>query len=183
MFMSAIKTGLILCAISIVIFLVMYVFNIQPIGILKPILFLVVTMGITITVLVVLFKNYRTQIGGFISFRDAFLYCLIALSLSFILYYIFNYLFLLLVDPEYNKNMMEAQKAWMEEYLVGKMSDEQIAEQLDKIDAEAAKMSTFSAVLKNIIRGVVFGGIISLIVAAIMKKKPELFEDTTGGAI
>jgi hypothetical protein len=89
----------------------------------------------------------------------------------------------MLVDPEYNKNIMDAQKTWMENYLAGKMPDEQIAEQLDKLDEQAAKMGTFSALIKTSLISIIVSGIIALIVGAIMKKKPEMFEENSGGTI
>ena len=183
LFNSALKTGLIIGVISIVVFILMYVADIKPVGIMMPILILLISLAINITVLVVLFKKYRGSIGGFISFRDAFLYCFIAFTISVILSQLFTYLFILLVDPEYYKNIMEAQKTWMENYLAGKMPDDKIAEQLDKLDVQTAKMGTFSTMLKNMLGSVVAGGIIALIMGAIMKKKPDLFDNSTGGVI
>jgi hypothetical protein len=183
LFSSALKSGLIIGAVSIVTFLVMYVFDIKPIGILIPILLLLVSVAISIVILVILLKKYRVSSGGFISFRDAFLFAFIALAISVILYQVFNYAFLQLIDPEYNKTIMEAQKTWMENYLSGKMSDDQITEQLDKLDEQAAKMGTFSTLLKNIFWSIIVFGIVALIVGAIMKKKPEMFGTNEGGAI
>jgi len=78
---------------------------------------------------------------------------------------------------------MEAQKTYMENYLSGKVSDEKLAETLDGIDEQAAKMGSLSATLKNFLIGVVFSGIIALIVGAIMKKNPDVFDNTSGGVI
>jgi hypothetical protein len=183
LFSSALKTGLIIGVVSIVVFLIMYVADIKPVGILVPILILLLSIAISIVVLVIYFKKYRASIGGFISFRDAFLYCFIALAVSVVIYQFFNYLFILIVDPEYYKNIMEAQKTWMENYLAGKMSDEQLTEQLNKLDEQAAKMGTFSALIKNLLGSVIVSGIIALIIGAIMKKNPEVFGDNSGGTI
>ncbi|MEI6059805.1 MAG: DUF4199 domain-containing protein [Bacteroidota bacterium] len=183
LFISAFKSGLIIGVVSIVVFIIMYVADIKPIGILRPILILLLSLAISITVLVVLFKQFRSSIGGFISFRDAFLYCFIAFSVSVIISQLFNYIFILLIDPEYYKNVMEAQKSWMENYLSGKMPEDQIAQQLDKLDVQTAKMGTFSTFLKNLLGSIVVGGIISLIVGTIMKKNPDLFDTNTGGGI
>jgi hypothetical protein len=183
LFSSAFKSGLILGVVSIIVFIVMYVADIKPVGIMMPILMLVIATAISITVLVVLFKKYRTEVGGFISFRDAFLYCFIAFSVSVVLSQFFSYMFITLVEPDYYKNIMDAQKTWMENYLSGKVSDEQMTEALDKIDAQAADMNKISTVFKNIAGSVLFGGIVSLIIGAIMKKKPDLFDTNAGGAI
>jgi hypothetical protein len=44
-------------------------------------------------------------------------------------------------------------------------------------------MNKISTVFKNIAGSVLFGGIVSLIIGAIMKKKPDLFDTNAGGAI
>jgi len=183
LFSSALKTGLIIGVISIALFLIMYVADIKPVGIMMPIVILLLSLAISIIVLVIYLKKYRTSIDGFISFRDAFLYSLIAFTVSVIIYQFFTYIFILLVDPEYYKNIMEAQKTWMENYLTGKVSDEQMSDTLDKIDKQAAEMGSISTALKNLLSSVVVGGIISLIVGAIMKKKPEMFDNASGGVI
>lgn len=183
LFSSALKTGLIIGAVSIVLFILMYIADIKPVGIMMPILMLLIGIAISIIILVVLFKKYRTNIGGFISFKDAFLYCFIALAVSVIISQLFNYLFILLIDPEYYKNIMEAQKNWLENYLAGKMSEDKIAEQIDKLDVQASKMGSLPTLLKNLLGSLVVDGIIALIVGAIMKKKADIFDNNTGGVI
>ena len=183
LFISALKAGLIIGAVSIVMFLIMYVADIKPVGIMMPIIIMVIGIAISIIILVVLIKKFRTTIGGFISFGDSFLYCFIAFAVSVIVSQLFSYLFVMFIEPEYYKHIMDAQKAWMETYLAGKMPEEKIAEQLDKLDAQAAKMGTSSALLKNLFGSLIVSGIIALIVGAIMKKKPEMFDNTTGGVI
>ena len=183
LFVSALKSGLIIGAISIIVFIIMYVADIKPVGIMMPFVILIVSLAINIGVLVFLFKKYRSEAGGFISFRDAFLYCFIALVVGAILSTLFTLLFVQLIEPDYYKKIMDAQKAYMENYLSGKVSDEQLTETLDKIDEQAAKMGSVTSTLKNLLGSVVFSGIIALIVGAIMKKKPDVFDNTSGGVI
>ena len=183
MFISALKSGLIIGVVSIVVFLISYVADFKPVGILMPILYGISSFAILVIILVYLFKNYRTQIGGYISFRNAFLYCFIAFAAGSILSSLFSALFIQFIEPEYYKNIMEAQKVYMENYLSGKMSDEQITEQLDKIDEQAATMGSFSGMLKTLAGSILIGGIVGLIIGAIMKKNPEMFDTTAGGAI
>lgn len=183
LFISALKSGLIIGAVSIVTFIIMYVADIKPVGIMMPFVILIISLAINIAVLVFLFKKYRTEIGGFISFRNAFLYCFIALVVAAILSTLFTLLFVQLVEPDYYKQIMDAQKAYMENYLAGKVSDEQLSETIDKIDEQAAKMGSVSSTLKNLLGSIVFSGIIALIVGAIMKKNPDVFDNTSGGVI
>ena len=182
-FISALKSGLIVGAVSIVMFLVMYVTDIKPVGIMMPILMALIGFGVNIAVLSVLFKKYRTSIGGYITFGNAFLYCFVALAVAYLLNFAFSYLFILTIEPDYYKKIMEAQKAWMENYLSGKVNEEQMAQQLDKLDEQAAKMNSIGSIAKNYAGTLVFSAIIALIMGAIMKKKPEMFDSNTGGVI
>lgn len=183
LFISALKSGLIIGAVSIVLFFLMYVADIKPVGIMAPMLIGLGSIALSIIILVILFKKFRTSIGGFISFRDAFLYCLIALSASVILSSIVTNLFIFLIEPDYYKNIMEAQKTWMESYLAGKMSDEKIAESLEKIDEQASSMGSMKYIFKNILFSIIGSGVIALIVGAIMKKNPDVFDNASGGVI
>ncbi len=183
MFNSALKSGLIIGAASIVLFILMYVADIKPVGIMMPIMVMLASLAITIVLLVILFKKYRTQVGGFISFGDAFLYCFIAMLVSILVSTIFTLLFVQFVEPDYYKNIMEANKTWFENYLAGKVSDEQLTQTMEEMDKKAATMGSFSTTLKNLLIGTIFGVIIALIVAAIMKKKAEIFDNNTGGVI
>jgi hypothetical protein len=177
------KAGLVIGAVGIVVFLIEYVAGIMPVGIVTPILMLLVGLAISITILVIYLKKYRSSLGGFISFKDAFLFGLIALIVSVVLSSLFSLIFMQFFDPGYTKSIMEAQKNWMENYLAGKMSDDQIQEQLDKIDLQMTK-SAIKQTLTTLAGGAVFSLIISLIVGAIMKKNPNVFEDSaTGGVI
>jgi hypothetical protein len=92
-------------------------------------------------------------------------------------------LFILLVEPNYYKNIMEAQKTYMENYLAGKVSDEQMAQTLEKMDAQAAGMTPVSSMLKGLLGGVIWGGIVALIVGAIMKKNPDMFDNSNAGGV
>ena len=180
---SASISGLILGAVSIVVFLLEYVLGIMPVGIAKPMIIMLVGIAITVIILVLLLKKYRAAIGGFISFKDAFLYCFIALLVATIVGGLFIYVFLQFFDPEYIKKIMEAQKGFMENYLAGKVSDEQITQTLEKIDEQAAKNTPGSQFVKSLWTGAIFDGILALIVGAVMKKNPATFEENKDGVI
>jgi hypothetical protein len=183
LFISAIKSGLIIGVVSIVVFVIMYVADIKPIGMMMPFVIMLIGLAINIAILVIMFKKYRTETGGFISFGNAFLYCFIALVVATIISTIFTLLFIQFIEPAYYKNIMDAQKAYMENYLAGKVSEEQMAQTMDKIDEQAAKMGSIGSTLKGLLASVVVSGIIALIVGAIMKKNPDVFDNTSGGVI
>ncbi|MEI6749011.1 MAG: DUF4199 domain-containing protein [Bacteroidales bacterium] len=179
---ESVKAGLSIGVIGIIVFIIEYIANIKPVGFLVPILLGIISIAISITCLVIFLKKYRTGSGGFISFKDAFLYGLIALVVAGIVSALFSFLFMQFFDPQYMKGIMEAQKDWMENYLSGKMSDDQIQEQLDKIDKQM-NVSALRQMLTSLAVSTILGIIISLIVGAIMKKIPNVFDDKTSGGV
>jgi len=176
----ALKAGLVIAAVGILWFIIQYVLDVKPVGLAKPILLGLFSFALNITILVIYLKKFRTQIGGYITFSNAFLFCLVALVCATIISTIFTFLFIQFFDPLYMKNIMEAQKNWMEGYLAGKMSDEQIAKSLEKLDEQAANANSVARNIKNMGIGIIIGAVISLIVGAIMQKKPNVFENTGG---
>jgi hypothetical protein len=182
LFSESVKAGLIIGAAGIALFLIEYVAGIKPIGILKPILIMLVGLAISVTLLVIYLKKYRAGLGGFISFKDAFIFGLIAMIIAGIISSLFTYLFLQFFDPGYMKSITEETKDWMESYLSGKMSDDQIQEQLDNLDKKMNKPAIVQS-LTSLAYSTVFGAIISLIVGAIMKKNPNVFDDKTSGGV
>lgn len=184
MFSAALKAGSIIGGVGILFFVLLYILGIQFVGILKPILLLVVGIAINIVLLVILLKKFRASQDGLINFVNAFLFGFIALAVAALLVSIFNYIFNTFFDPEYMKNTLLAQKDWMENYMSGKASDEQINSQLEKIDEQILKIGSVSQAIKGFGGNLLFGGIIALIVGAIMKRKPDIFDNSnTGGVI
>ena len=94
LFPEALKAGLIIGAVGIALFVLYYVAGIQPVGILKPIMLLILGLAINVVILVVLLKKYRTSQEGIISFLNAFLFGLIALVTAGIISTAFNYFFI-----------------------------------------------------------------------------------------
>lgn len=184
LFTAASKAGLIIGAVGIIVFILMYVSGFKPVGFMLPILILIVSVSINVLILVLMLKKFRESQDGLISFTNAFLFGFIALVLSAIVVAVFNYVFINYFDPDYMKQIMQSQKDWMENYLSGKASEEQIQAALDGIDQQAANAGSILQALKGFGGNVIFGGIIALIVGAVMKKNPDIFDNAnTGGVI
>ncbi|MFN8134556.1 MAG: hypothetical protein U0Z17_04765 [Bacteroidales bacterium] len=92
---SALKSGLIIGAVSIVVFIIMYVADIKPVGIMMPFVIMLIGLAINIGVLVYLFKSY-TQIGGYITL--VMLLCTVLLPL---LQQLLFQVYLLFIHPVY----------------------------------------------------------------------------------
>ena len=179
-FNPALKAGLIIGSVSVAVLLIKYVEGVKPVGIMRPILLGIIGFAVSITLLVIYIKKYRKQSEGFISFKDAFLFGFIALLASTVISSLFNYLFINYFDPEYTRSIIEAQKDFMENYLSGKIPDEKIQETLDGID-ESMSVSTLKQSINSLVFGSVFALIVSLIVGAVMKRSPGVFDDNNMG--
>jgi hypothetical protein len=184
LFPAALNSGLIISVIGIAIFIIEYVAGIMPVGIFKPFLIMMVSYIIVIGVLVFYFSKYKKDIGGYISFGNAFLYLFIALACSAVITTVFNYIFTTYFDPNYLKHIMELQRDAMESYFAGKLSEEQTAAAMAKFDEQAANTGSIMQSVKMLFGGIIIGAIFALIIGAIMKKKPSLFDSNgTGGVI
>ncbi|HNX44928.1 MAG TPA: DUF4199 domain-containing protein [Bacteroidales bacterium] len=184
LFNASVIASLYIAGAGILYSLLQYVLGILPVGMFKPFLIGGLGLVISLVILVILLKKYRKTQGGFISFGDAFLFGLIALVLAAVISSVYSYLFMKFFDPEYMKNILEAQKDWMENYFSSKgMSEEQIQAYLDKADQQA-NLPILKQTLKSFLISSVFSAVIALIVGAIMKKNRDVFNDQkTGGVI
>ena len=183
LFSAASKAGLIIGAAGIILFILMYVSGFKPVGFMLPIFILLIGIALNVLILVMMLKKYCESQDGLISFVNAFLFGLTALVVSSFVVAIFNYLFINYFDPDYMKNIMMAQKDWMENYLSGKASEEQIQAALDGIDQQTANSGSILQALKGLGGNIIFGGIIALIVGAIMKKNPDIFDNANSGGV
>lgn len=172
---SAINGGLLLGLIQIIYSVIMYVFDIMPIGLSKMGIMFVISLLIYFFIIFYSSKSYRNNVlGGYISFGQAFVFGLLLAVFSAILFAIYNYIFNAFIDPDYSEKILSASKSWTESFMESKgVAEAQIEEAMDKIDAKGI-VTPLKSVKQALIGGTVFGVIISLITAAIVKKKDEI---------
>lgn len=167
---EALKWGLILGLIQIVIETILYIADKE----------LLVSMWIGLSQFVVnlLFfilavRSVRTMGGELISFKDALLTILFVVLASMTLTTVFTWLLYNVIDPELATYVKE--KAI--EKTIGMM--EKFGAPQESIDQTVAKMEeedfsmSISRTIKQYLGGILFQMVIGLIVAAIMKKKPN----------
>ena len=172
---SSLTYGFYLALISIAISVVIWVGNvIESMGIFGSALIGLFSFVITFFMLFFFTKSYRNkELNGIISFKDAFLFAFLVVIFSTLITTVYNYIFHTLIDPEYMKNVMAVMQQKTMDYMekVG-APEAQIEKTLEKF----AEIPTVWKTLKQgILYGLIGGSIISLIVAAIVKKK-EVFE-------
>lgn len=172
-FNHAMKNGLILGAIHIVIFLLLY--SLMPsklTGFSYIFVILVLNFGFTIYQ----GSQWRKEIGGFMEFGPAFKYAFILLLFNGLLYTVFSVAFLL-ADPAFPQLMAESQRDtslyWAEFFGAPDETIEQMRDQMD-ID-ELAKQYTLAKSFMGLGIAVCFYALGALIMALfIRKRQPEV---------
>ncbi|GJM29981.1 MAG: hypothetical protein DHS20C17_26160 [Cyclobacteriaceae bacterium] len=168
----AAKSGLTLGLIGIIITLLIYFINAKllaniwvGVAILIISLSLVVYFGIT----------FRKQVGGYLSFKQAFIYSLVLLLVAGLVGQTFNYLLFNVIDSDLTELVtnaaLENTEAMMEKFNV---PDEEIDKALEKTEAQMANQYKLGGVMKAYMYSIIIYAIISLITGAIIKRKnPE----------
>ena len=124
---------------------------------------------LTFILLLIFAKTYRNkECGGFISFGEALKFTFFAVIVSTIISIIYNYIFHSFIAPEYMANLM----AIMQEKTMIFMESKGVPE--STMDEALKKFEEVPTMLKTLrqtaLSGIIAGGIIALIVSAIVKK-------------
>ena len=165
----AIKSGLILGLIGIITTLLIYFINAKLLANIGAGIFLIVFF---FTLVLVLGFSFRKQVGGFLSFKEAFLYSLILLLVAGLIGQVFNYLLFNVIDPDLPKLVTDAAientEAMMEKF---NLPDEQMDEALEKTELQMANQYTLLGIAKGYLISIIVYAIIALITGAIIKKR------------
>lgn len=113
-------------------------------------------------------KEYKEQLGGFMTFGEGFLAGFKYTMITAILLALFTYIYFTLLSPQVFQQIMDASKAKLE--AKGTLSDDQINTAL------SFTTPGFTAIVVAI-GSLIMGTIIALIGAAIFKKERPLFMD------
>lgn len=132
-------------------------------------------LSFVITFLLLLFftKAYRNkEMDGIISFKQAFQFAMLVIVFSVIISTIYNYVFHTLIDPEYVKNLTAVMQQKTMDYMEKMGAPES---QIEKTLEKFSEIPTLWKTLRQgILYGLIGGGILALIVAAIVKKKETI---------
>ena len=168
----AAQSGLTLGLIGIIITLVIYFINAK---LLANMWVGIAILIISLTLVVVFGTNFRKQIGGYISFKHAFLFSLILLLVAGLVGNSFNLLLFNVIDTELTQLVTDAAlentEAMMEKFNV---PDEELDKALDRTEAQMANQYKISGIAKTYMYSIIVYAIISLITGAIVKRRnPE----------
>jgi len=172
---SSMTYGLYLGIVMVIYSLLLFFLNVKPIGFTLPILLSLVSLAIAFFGIFLSTKKVRNEVlGGEMTFGQGILIGLVVIFVASVISAIYVYIQSTIIDPDYMKNILEAQKEWMYEFMSSKgVSEEQIEKAIEGIDAKMNEMNPLKTAITSIVSSTILGLIISLITSAILKKKND----------
>ena len=170
----AIKSGLMIGVILIVITLLLYIID--------STLLAAMWVGIVIFILLMVLVSYfgvqhRKEIGGFMTFGKAWIYSMQAFVAAGLIVTIFNILLYNVIDPELPSiiadKSVENAESMMQRF---GMPEDQMDEALEKARTDTLDRFTVTGSLVGFLWGLIIYAVLSLITGAIIKKKEPEFE-------
>ncbi|MEI6765047.1 MAG: DUF4199 domain-containing protein [Bacteroidota bacterium] len=169
--MNSLSMGLIIAGIFVLLSVMYYILDINMMSILSSILMFLVNLAVLITTITMVMKKFRDKInGGTTTYTKSLFSGWIAGFIGLAVSGIFSFLFFHFFAPEY----------WTEQ--VAKLGEMLSAQNLpqEKIDEVMAQVTARFEPIKQItgtaINSVVFSGILSLIIAAFIRKGEKMPE-------
>lgn len=169
---QAIQTGIILGFTSIIFYLGAYIIDVSYIvnwkfGLTLYIIYLILA--------IILGRKYRSEIGGYMSYGEAFKFSFFAFTVSGVIAILFNIVLYNVIDPELPANltkiMIETQEQMFSSLGV---SDDILDEAILKLEEDVPKQYTTIGQLKSSWVVLIFALILGAISALFIKKnKPE----------
>lgn len=166
----SLNLGLILAAISIVLFLLGVVID-------GGMIFGIVTLIIAIALMVMLsirtLKKQREDQGGFLTFGEGFMTALIGLAISGAIYVLFTYVYANFLDSGYIDRTVEKSLEMTMKFMQGNVSEDIIETTLVETERATREGFTLAGIAKTFGWSLLFYAVLSLIFAASLKKNPD----------
>jgi Na+/H+-dicarboxylate symporter len=132
---------------------------------------------VSLAVLAIMAIRIRKANGGYLEFREAFGAIFVMLLVSTVISFIYGFVYKTYIDPDFAMKMKTAALKSMEKM---KMPDSKLDEMADKMDKDIAESKKFNlgnnfmSLASMLLLNCLFG----LIVAALVKKKRPMFEQS-----
>jgi hypothetical protein len=171
-FQAAIKPGLTIGLVSLVLTFIAYFIDSSLLG---SAWFGLVAIVVFIVLMMYFGKEYRTELGGFMTFGTAFNFSFIAIVISGLVGLVGQILLFQVIDPSLagvlSDQAFENSLSMMESF--GQDPDAMDPAVLEEIRVNTAKGFTLQGQLMNFGFGLIVYAIIALILAAILKKRDK----------
>ncbi len=165
-----INLGLVLGGISIVLFLIMAI--IQG-GMLFSFAIGIISLAIMIMLPIYFIRKQRAAAGGIISFKDAFLTAFVGLIIGGVIYLLFSFVYANYIDASYVDTVVNQQVEGAMKFMKGNMPEDKMVEALTKMENDTRAGFTPAGMAKTFGIMLAVYLVLSLILAATLKKKPE----------
>lgn len=171
---TALRYGLIGGAFSIVTTLMMHLTGISDGSngslIMSSIISMLVVFVLYIGCQIMAIRTHRnSELGGYITFKRAFMVTLVVTLIIGVISALFNYIYLNFIDPDYISRFLGNMQDFLESYDV---PEDQIEQTLE--ETAAGLDPSLLGSLKSTFYVSIFGALIGVIVAAVMKKETPL---------
>ncbi len=163
-------------------------------GLLTGLIFIVITSAITITVskfllfmglgllafilyffiIGIFAKRIRKATGGYFDFKEAFGVIFIMISISVTMAYIYDSLYMFVIDPGYIDKIKNSTLTFLEGFNPPQATYDKVVKQMEDSTADARKFAPGQSVLM-LLRSIITHTIVGLLVCLIVKKKKPDF--------
>jgi len=169
--------GAVLGVILIIFSLLLYLLGVMPVNTRTIILMPLASFTIMLIFLIVSMKAYRNKVlGGYISFGDAFLLGLLIIVFSSVISGFYSLIFNTVIDPGYMDRVYEGVRNWSYDLYSGMgLTETQIEEALERTSRQQENYTPIKAFFGTLLGSAIFGGIVSLIISAFIRKDPPPF--------
>jgi hypothetical protein len=164
---TILRNGAILGLISVLTFVAGAVTGLMDFSsIMSSIVFGLLSLLIMIVVIIYGVNEYRNELNNRLTFNQAFIAAFGIALVGNIIATAGQYIYTNLIDPTFYDTMAEQMTAMMEKYNTPESAMQQAVEQI-------RNSGSIAVMAKNLLSLSIFMAIVSLIIAAIMKKQPD----------
>ena len=169
----ALKSGVIMGVVGILISLVVYI--IDPVLMIKW-WFSLSSLVLFIALITYYGMQYRELTGGYLSFKKAYIYSFLAFVVAGILGLVFNIFLFHVIDPDLPEMISDAIVEQTVEMMEGFGANQEVIDQAIE-DADTAASFTLIGQIKSFGMVLIFYALMSLISGAIIKRKEPKFSE------
>jgi hypothetical protein len=152
---------------SILIFLLGAVLNL---GMMAQFITGALALVVVVALPIIFIRKERLQLGGFITFGDAFRISFFGLLIGGAVSVLFTMLYIQFIDPEYAENTTLKAMEMTKNFMDGNVPEEQIEETLRKMETDMGEGFTPLGMAKSFLWYVLFYVVLSSVLAAFLKK-------------
>ena len=133
------------------------------------------TLSVTIGLVIYLGINFRTNIGGYMSYKESFKFSFLVMTVSYVIGIIFNIVLYTVIDPGLPEVIKQITIEKTVEMMEGfGSSDEVIDATIEGVEKGIDDSTTPMGLIKSSPWGLLFLALLSLLTAAFIKKNREI---------